>query len=127
MRAHGQLEGLWAPTSGTGLSAGYSLSAEPDFLTHGLTLGVTRDFFSRSSTVGLSYSFAWSGVGLVGEPSFAAHRRTHQAEASWSQVLTAKATLDLAYGLALVNGYQANPYRFVRLYAPGAQLQDGRL
>ena len=54
---------------------------------------------------------------------FEAFRQTHQLEASWSHVLSPTVVLDLAYGLTLVSGYQANPYRFVRLYFPGEALQ----
>lgn len=122
-RAHGAVDARWAPIAGTGLTAGYAFSSEPDFLTHGLTVGATRDVFDRTVTLGLSYSFSTSRIGRVGDPGFAAFRQTHQVEASWSHVLSPTVVLDVAYGLTLVDGYQASPYRFVRLYFPGALLQ----
>lgn len=122
-RVHMDADARWAPVPGTGITAGYALSYEPDFLTHAVTLGGTRDVFDRAVTLGLSYGFGWSRIGRVGDSEFAAFRQTHQLEASWSHVLSPTLVLDVASGLTLVNGYQANPYRFVRLFFPGEPLQ----
>jgi hypothetical protein len=122
-RVHAAVDARWAPVAGTAITAGYALSSEPDFLTHGATLGASRDILDRAVTLGLNYGFGWSRIGRVGDPVFAAFRQTHQVEASWSQVLSPTLVLDLAYGLTLVQGYQASPYRFVRLYFAGDPLQ----
>jgi len=122
-RFHAAVDGRWAPAAGTGITAGYALSTEPDFLTHAFTLGAARDVFDRHVTLGLDYSFGWSRIGRVGDLAFERFRQTHQIEASWSHVLSPTVVLDLEYGLTLVAGYQANPYRFVRLYFPGEALQ----
>lgn len=104
---------------GRTVSAGYDLSHEPDFTTHQLTLGGSIDLLERHATLALDYSLGLSSIGRVDDAVFARDRQTHAAGVTWSHVLCAEAALDLGYGLGVVRGYQANPYRYVRLFAPG--------
>jgi hypothetical protein len=107
---------------GTALDLGYHLSHEPDFLTHGAHIGGTRDILGRQATVTGSYGFGWSDVGRHGDPTFSKSRQTHDADLGWTQILSPNAALDMGYGLGFVQGFQASAYRFVRLYAPGADV-----
>ncbi|MBK7859785.1 MAG: hypothetical protein IPJ65_14420 [Archangiaceae bacterium] len=121
-RGHLSAEARWAPVSGAAVTPGYGMSMEPDFMTHLFSLGAQADVLDRAVTVALGYSFGWSRVTRVRDSDFAAFRRTHQLEVSGSYVLSPVAVLDASYGLTVVNGFQANAYRFVRLYAPGEAL-----
>lgn len=106
------------------LDGSYTLSHEPDFETHTFTASGTRDLFDRRATVTLDYSYSYSAVGRAHDSSFLRTRGMHQADLSWSYVLSPAAVGDLSYGFTLVDGYQANPYRFVRLYLPGADSHE---
>lgn len=105
---------------GSFLNGGYSVSHEPDFLTHTLSAGAARDVLDRQATVTVGYSYSHSSIGRTNDSSFQRTRDMHQADLGWSHVLSPASVVDLSYGVSLVAGYQANAYRYVRLYEPDA-------
>jgi hypothetical protein len=116
-RTEAAVGAAWDFGRGTVTGLGYTVSLEPDFRTHAFGLSQTVDLLERHATISLRYGFAASKVGRHGDLDRA--RSTHSADASWTHVLSKTLALDLAVGASFVSGYQANPYRFVRLYAPG--------
>jgi len=106
--------------AGREVDALFAVSREPDFLTFTGGAGAAWDVLDRSVTLGLRYAFSRSRVGRTDDALFGRARMQHQIEVSVSPLLSATAVADLVYALTIVDGYQANPYRYVRLYAPGA-------
>lgn len=108
---------LYRGVEGATARGWYGLSREPDFLSHQLGAGGEVELFDRHGTAGLAYTADLSTVGRAGDPLLAAPRTGHLLQLSWQQVLSATALLDLAYSAQRIEGFQASPYRFVRLYA----------
>ncbi|MEZ4269139.1 MAG: DUF3570 domain-containing protein [Myxococcota bacterium] len=117
-RTEAAVGAAWDFGRGTVTGLGYTVSLEPDFRTHGVGLSQAIDLLDRHATLALRYGFAASKVGRHG--NLDRSRTTHSADASWTHILSKTVALDLSAGANFVSGYQANPYRFVRLYAPGA-------
>ncbi len=113
----------WDLTQGGGrrlVSLGYTTSQEPDFRTHQLAVGTSLDLLDRLATLSLGYGFGHSRYGHVDALDDWQARLTHRVDVGWTHVLHRAVTLDVAYGLTILDGAQQSPYRFVRLYAPGA-------
>lgn len=108
---------LYRLREGTAARSWYGLSKEPDFVSHQIGAGAETELFERHSTAGLAYTADLSTVGRVHDPLMAEARTAHLLQLSWQQVMGATSMLDLAYSAQRVDGYQASPYRFVRLYA----------
>ena len=119
-RAQGDLSAAYDLGAGRKVDALFAVSREPDFLTFTGGAGASWDVLDRSVTLGLRYAFSHSKVGRTDDDAFSRRRMQHQAEISFSPLLSKAAVADLVYALTVVDGYQANPYRFVRLYEPGA-------
>jgi hypothetical protein len=109
--------GRYAFGDGQNLDVGYHLSHEPDFLTHSGRLGGTRDVLSRQVSLGAAYGYSHSEIGRTHDTSFSRQRQTHDFDLSLTRVLSPLTAADLAYGVSFVDGFQANAYRYVRLYA----------
>lgn len=118
-RVEGGGSGLVKLGEATSVGASVGTSVEPDFSTWTARASASRDVLARLGTVALSYAFGRSTIGRHDDLAFSRARATHELQLSYSHVLRRDAALDVAYDLALVDGFQANPYRFVRLYGPG--------
>ena len=100
------------------LSAAYRFSTEPDYESHGITLGASRDFAQKSTTLALSVSALFDRVGRVGDPAFSRSLHTFVARASATQLLDALSWLQGIYEIGYADGFLASPYRFVGI-GPG--------
>ena len=98
-------------------SAGYHLSYEPDFLSHAVRLGAQRDAWDRHFTFGVNYGYSHASIGRTHDSVFSRERQSHDLDLTVARVLTASSAADFGWGLSVVDGFQANAYRFVRLYA----------
>jgi hypothetical protein len=96
------------------------VSREPDFVNTSVGVRGTYDVLDRRATLGAGYAFGHASIGRTDDTAFSRTRVQHQGELSLSPILSRTTVLDLVYELAVLDGFQANPYRFVRLYAPGA-------
>ena len=103
--------------SGAGADANYHLSQEPDFLTHAVHIGGSHGYLSRIATLNVGYGYSRSDIGRRDDATFARQRQTQDADLSWTHIVTPTVAADVGYGLSYVDGFQANAYRFVRLYA----------
>lgn len=102
----------------TTLSAAYRFSTEPDYRSHGATLGVRQDLASKSTSLGLQTSLLLDRVGRSGDPAFWRSLDTFDARLSLTQVLDPRTWLEAVYELSYANGYLASPYRFIPI-GPG--------
>jgi hypothetical protein len=108
---------LYRLQEGTAARSWYGLSKEPDFVSHQVGAGAEVELWERHSTAGVSYTADLSTVGRAHDPLMAEARNGHLLQLSWQQVMGAASMLDLAYSAQRIDGYQASPYRYVRLYA----------
>lgn len=111
--------GRYALGEGANLEARYHLSHEPDFLTHSVQIGGKRDIFARQISLGAGYGYSHSQIGRTQDTVFSRLRDSHDLEVSATRVISPVTAVDVAYGVSLIDGFQASPYRFVRLYSPG--------
>lgn len=95
------------------LSGGYRFSSEPDYTSHGGSLGVSSDFAERNTTLALNISAFFDAVGRVGFPAFAKTARTFSARTSITQVFGPETLAQLIYEIGRADGYLSSPYRFV--------------
>ena len=96
-------------------SATYVYSTEHDWSSHSISGSYAQDFFSHQVTVGLGGGFTANDVGRSGDPNF--HRSLLQGSASLTLglVATKRDLINVDYTFVYLNGYQASPYRFVRI------------
>jgi hypothetical protein len=100
------------------LSAGYRYSSEPDYLSNGGSLGISRDFADKSTTLALNLAAFFDTVGRVGDPQFAKSARSFTGRFSFTQVLDPQSVVQLIYELNLQDGYLSSPYRMIGIGSP---------
>lgn len=100
------------------LDGSYVYSVENDYQSHNANVGLAVDLFEKNSTLALGYSVSANDVYRTGDQRF--HRRllVNGASASWTQVFDRKTIGQASYTFSYDNGYQASPYRFVRIETP---------
>ncbi len=108
-------------------SLSYRLSHEPDYLSHGFGVGLSKELAGGDSTVAGGYTLSLDTVGRTGTPTsvFSESLQTHSAEVGITQVLDAKTLLRAVYTLTAQTGYMEKPYRSVPIFdAAALQLLD---
>jgi hypothetical protein len=128
------------------VDGGYTYGFEKDYQSHVVDVGARVDVFNHNTTFALNYSHNFDKVcdadnrglqplqrtslassdkcftgtiGLVDEPlSIDAY------QASWTQVVTSIFLFQIAAGLEVLDGFQSNPYRRVRLFDGAAEAQE---
>ncbi|HRI72250.1 MAG TPA: DUF3570 domain-containing protein, partial [Polyangium sp.] len=103
-------------------SATYVYSTEHDWSSHSISGSYSQDFFAHQVTVGLGGGFTANDVGRSGDPNF--HRSLLQGSASITLglVATKRDLINVDYTFVYLNGYQASPYRFVRIMDPSVTI-----
>ena len=99
----------------TTLSGAYIYSQENDYLSHNVALGLAQDLFQKNTTLGIGYTLSLNDVGRAGDPNFHRALDVHNVDATWTQLLSPKTLMQLSYTFQYAAGYQASPYRFVRI------------
>ncbi|MBL9019086.1 MAG: DUF3570 domain-containing protein [Myxococcales bacterium] len=97
------------------VTANYRYSHEPDYRSHGLTLGGKAELAGKNTTVAVDLLASDDTVGRSGDPSFGLPVRTVGARASVAQLLDPKTIVEVGWQTTLIDGYQASPYRFVAI------------
>lgn len=98
------------------LGAGYTFAIEPDFDTHALTLTAASDLDGqRLWQGGLALSLSTNGIGNVADPNFDARNYSLGLAVSLARVLDPRAVLRASLEGGVTGGFQASPYRTVRL------------
>lgn len=95
------------------VSAAYRYSTEPDYESHGGTLGLDVDLADKSTTLGVGVTGTFDDVGRVGDPGFSRDARFSSGRFSLTQVIDPDTLVQGIYELASAQGYLASPYRFV--------------
>jgi hypothetical protein len=95
------------------LTGGYRYSTEPDYESHGGSLGLAYDLADNSATLALNASATFDEVGRVGDPRFARDARVLSARASYTQVLDPETLVQAIYEYGLATGFLSSPYRYV--------------
>src|SRR5579863_4971312 len=99
----------------TTVSADYVYSVENDYQSHNADVSFSQDLFEKNSTLALGWSVSENSVGRTGDQQFHKSLFVTGASASWTQVLNRKTIAQLSYSFSYNDGYQASPYRFVRV------------
>lgn len=100
----------------TTIAASYVYSTEHDYASHNASFSLTQDLLQKNTTLAFGAAFSQNTVRRTGDEAFRRELWTAGASGSWTQTLTRKAILQLSYSFSYNNGYQASPYRFVRVY-----------
>ena len=101
--------------STTTVSANYRFSYEPDYTSHGLTLGLRQELAGKNTTLSLDALGSDDRVGRSGDPNFTLPVRTVGGRLILAQVIDRNTIAELGAQTTLVSGYQASPYRFVAI------------
>lgn len=101
------------------LHGSYRLSLENDYASNGLTVGGSYSFADNAATLALSVTAIHDVVGRSGDPLFERRLDTLNSRVSFTQVIDPEMFVDFTYELAVLDGYQASPYRYVGIGGTG--------
>ncbi|MCU1281047.1 MAG: hypothetical protein JWM53_4593 [bacterium] len=132
---HGGAQLRLGPTS---VDAGYTYGFENDYRSHALDIGAKVDLWGKNTTFRLGYSHNFDSVCNVDNKGAMVTERRSLGDskgcfgktvglvaealaidsyaASWTQVLTPILLSDLSVTFQVLDGFQSNPYRRVRLF-----------
>ncbi len=105
----------------TTFSGSYIYSTENDYQSHNWDIGISQDLFDRNTTLSLGYSGSLNNVGRTGDSAFHRQLFTSGLGGAWTQVLNKATIAQLSFSFNYNGGYQASPYRFVRIETPDLQ------
>ncbi len=93
----------------------YVYSTEHDWSSHSISGSFSNDFRAHTITLGIGGSFTANDVGRSADVNF--HRSLLQGSGSLTLgvVATKRDLLNFDYAFIYLSGYQASPYRFVRI------------
>jgi hypothetical protein len=97
------------------ISATVARSTENDYASWRFAGGASVDLASHATTLAIGFGLTLSEVGRADDPSFAAAQRVLGGDLRLVQVVDERTLVAVGYGLARVDGYQASPYRYVRI------------
>lgn len=97
----------------------YRLSLENDYASNGMTLGGSYSLADNAATLALSVTGIHDVVGRSGDELFERRLDTVNSRLSFTQVLDPQMFIDIAYELAVLDGYQSSPYRYVGIAGTG--------
>jgi hypothetical protein len=143
-QVHAGLEVRVGPTQ---LSAGYSYGFENDYRSHSIDAAAQVDLWGKNTTFKLGYSHNFDSVCDVDNKGATPLERQALSTskgcfdkktmgiitqdlaidayaASWTQVLSPILLSDVSVGLQVVDGFQSNPYRRVRLFSGTVEAQE---
>lgn len=90
----------------TKLHAGYRISLEPDYTSHGVSVGMSRDLAHKAATLDINLRLLADTVGRAANPSFARGVATYTGNVSYTQILDPMMLMQLTYELSHQRGYQ---------------------
>ena len=103
--------------SDTTLSGAYIYSTENDYRSHNLHVGVAQDLLQKNTNLSLGYSLSLNDVGRSGDANFHRGLTVHTLDAAYTQNLDPRTIFQVSGTFQNNSGYQASPYRFVRIEA----------
>lgn len=111
--------GLTHELEDVSLHGGYRLSIENDYDSNGVSASAAYSFADNAATLALSVSAIHDVVGRSGDERFTRRLDTVNSRLSFTQVIDPETFFDLTYELAVLDGYQASPYRYVGIGGTG--------
>jgi hypothetical protein len=99
--------------------AGYRFSREYDYLSNAGNLFLKVEALKRTATFEARGVASFDHVGRAGDEFFHERTNTYGGWLGYTQVLTKKLLMQLAYELRGTTGYQASPYRYVAIGGGG--------
>ncbi len=133
-------------TGAVTLDAGYAYAFEKDYRSHVVDVGARVDLLNHNTTFALGYSHNFDSVCDADNRGLAPLQRNSLAssdkcftgatglteealaidsyQASWTQVVTPRLLFQVVGGLEVLDGFQSNPYRRVRLFDGAAEAQE---
>lgn len=114
---HGATAGAsYRPAPGTTLGARWLPSWEPDYVSQTFSGGASREWLDRRLTTDVGYRLSLDQVGRHGEPRDRWRSLTsHAVTLGLGWVLSPRSVVSVAYELIRADGFQASPYRTVRI------------
>ena len=107
------------------VTGSYRYSHEPDYESHGGTLGASYSFADKAATLELRLAGAFDRVGRAGDPNFHRPVRNLGARVGFTQVLDSQMFAQVVYELMQAYGYNSSPYRFVGIGTNNGLCYDG--
>ena len=101
------------------LGLAYRYSTEPDYKSHGGSLGVSVNLADNAATLAFSAGGSVDRVGRSGDPNFSEDANTLTTGVSLTQVLDPNTVIQILYDLSAVRGYQVSAYRYVAFGSEG--------
>jgi hypothetical protein len=95
------------------LTGSYRYSHEPDYVSHGGTVGASYAFADKAATLDLRLAGAFDQVGRAGDPHFDRPVQNLSARLGFTQVLDTKTFAQVVYEVMNAHGYNSSPYRFI--------------
>ncbi len=124
VRHAGTVEAEYKPHD-FGVSVGSSVSSEPDYLSYGAHVIVTKDFDQKNWTLFFGYGFSHDTIGRCGDNGtctpFSVFSRTLDSgafNAGIDLVLDRESLLSVTGDVIIENGDQSKPYRYIPMFAP---------
>jgi Protein of unknown function (DUF3570) len=126
VRHAGTIDASYKPDA-LGFAANAAVSSEPDYVSLLAGGSVSHDFLSKSVTLLLGYDHGHDVAGRTGTPFSVFSRVVDQNgfKAGSTLVLDRATVLSLVADLILQRGDPSKPYRYVPLFAPGADVPRG--
>ena len=126
VRHQGMADVAYVSDEGLLLGAAYSTGVEPDHESHGGQLRAQRDLDGdRLWTGSLVLGASWARIGSVVDPHLREESLTLQGTVALARVLDAQTVGRVSLEGGVIEGFQASPYRTVRLGPWSAQRSDG--
>lgn len=94
-------------------TSNYRYSREPDYDSHGLTIGSSIAFADKNTTLDLRLGGSLDQVGRAGDPTFHKPVRNVSAKLGLTQVLSTHTFAQVIYELMNAHGYNSSPYRWI--------------
>ena len=108
------------------LAAAANLSVESDYVSRGIDGTVGIDLFEKQFTPQLGYGFGYDTIGRAKTPYdvFSNYLTTHTIHASGTIIISPRSLLVIGGSIALERGDQSKPYRYIPMFAPGANVPN---
>jgi hypothetical protein len=108
-----------------GITAGASISREPDYLSYGAYATVTKDFDEKNWTLFFGYGFSHDRIGRCGDngvcTSFSVFSRELQRgsfNGGVDFVVNDSSLASVVADVVIENGDQSKPYRYIPMFSP---------
>lgn len=118
-RHESELGAGWTLGEGRRVDVSGTVSREPDFHSDALNLAAVWEWLDRRLVTTAGVGLAQAATGRTGDDNAWRDRTSRDGHLQLSLVASPNSVVDVVWTLQDLQGYQANLYRYVRLYRPG--------